>query len=266
MSSADPEWRCYKHTDREAGVRCRRCERFICPDCMVAAPVGFQCRACVKGAPAVRSLRTLQRDPHLTWALLAVNVLVFLPVLAGRDEARDLGLSGPAVAAGDWWRIVTSGFLHFDVLHLGFNMALLFWLGQTLEPALGRLRFGVLYAVSLLAGSLGALVLDPLALTGGASGAVFGLMGATVIVLHKRGIDPRQSGLVGLIAINLVLSFRPGISIGGHVGGLAGGLLAGAVFAALDDTPRDRHLGTAVVLVVAAVVVGLSLAVASNPL
>jgi membrane associated rhomboid family serine protease len=233
---------------------------------MISAPVGFQCRECVKGAPAVRSLRNLRADPYLTWALIAVNVLIFLPVLGGRDESRDLGLFGPSVAAGDWWRIVTSGFLHFDLLHVGFNMALLFWLGQTLEPALGRLRFGLLYTVSLLAGSLGALVLDPLALTGGASGAVFGLMGATVLVLRQRGIDPRQSGLVGLLAINLVLSFRPGISIGGHVGGLAGGLVAGAVFAALDDSPRRRQLGVGAVVLATAVVVALSLWVAAHPL
>src|SRR5687768_16283569 len=123
------DWRCYRHADRDAGVKCRRCERPICPDCMISAPVGFQCRECVKGAPAVRSLRNLRADPYVTWALVAVNLVAFLPRLAGAGgQARDLGLVGFLVAGGEWWRIVTSGFLHFDLLHLGFNMALLWWL------------------------------------------------------------------------------------------------------------------------------------------
>jgi membrane associated rhomboid family serine protease len=266
VTSTEPDWHCYRHPAREAGVKCRRCERPICPECMVSAPVGFQCRECVKGAPAVRSLRSLHRDPYVTWALIVINVVIFLPVLGGRNESVALGLSGPDVASGDWWRIVSSGFLHFDVLHIGFNMALLFWLGQTLEPAIGRIRFALLYAVSLLAGSLGVLVLQPNALTGGASGAVFGLMGAAVLVLRRRGVDPMQSGLGGLLLINLLFSFRPGVSIGGHLGGLAGGLLAGAIFTATDDDPQRRRLGAVAAGLVALGVAGVSLWVASNPL
>jgi membrane associated rhomboid family serine protease len=266
VTSTDADWHCYRHPTRVAGVKCRRCERAICPDCMVSAPVGFQCRECVKGAPAVRSLRSLHRDPYVTWALIAVNVVIFLPVLGGRNESQDLGLFGPAVAAGDWWRIVTSGFLHFDIIHIGFNMALLFWLGQMLEPALGRVRFALLYAVSLLAGSLGVLVLDPNALTGGASGAVFGLMGAAVLVLRRRGVDPMQSGLGGLLLINLLFSFRPGVSIGGHLGGLAGGLVAGWIFTATDDGAERRRIGAAAAGLLGAGVLVASLWVASNPL
>jgi membrane associated rhomboid family serine protease len=109
-------------------------------------------------------------------------------------------------------------------------------------------------------------VLQPNALTGGASGAVFGLMGAAVLVLRRRGVDPMQSGLGGLLLINLLFSFRPGVSIGGHLGGLAGGLLAGAIFTATDDDPQRRRLGAVAAGLVALGVAGVSLWVASNPL
>lgn len=267
-AEADVEWRCYRHPDREAGVRCRRCERAICPDCMVTAPVGFQCRDCVKGAPAVRSMRSLRTDPYVTWALLAVNVVVFLAGAGQGDQVRDLGLLAFLVdAAGEWWRIVTSGFVHLNLPHLAFNMLGLWWLGGMLEPALGRVRFGVLYAGSLLAGSLGVLLLSPDTFTGGASGAVFGLMGGALVVLRARGIDPMQSGLGGLLLINLLLTFaRPGISIGGHLGGLAGGVVFGAILAASDTDVKTRWLGTAAATAGALAVAGASLWVAANPL
>jgi membrane associated rhomboid family serine protease len=258
----DLTWHCYKHPGREAGVRCRRCERAICPDCMISAPVGFQCRECVKGAPAVRTLRSLRPDPYLTMALIAVNVVVFL----GQVDSGDIGLFGPAVAAGDWWRIVTSGFLHYDILHIGFNMVLLWWLGNMLEPSLGRVRFGVLYAGSLLAGSLGVLLLDPNALTGGASGAVFGLMAAAFLAHRRQGIDPMQSGIGALIVINLVLSFRPGVSIGGHLGGLVGGALVMAILSATDADRTRRWAGTAAAALATVAIAGACLVVASNPL
>jgi len=260
------DWHCYRHPDREAGVRCRRCERAICPDCMISAPVGFQCRECVKGAPAVRTLRSLRRDPYVTMALIAVNVAVFLPSMGASDQRGDLGLFGPAVADGDWWRIVTSGFLHFDLLHIGFNMALLWWLGSMLEPALGRVRFGILYAGALVGGSLGVLVLDPNALTGGASGAVFGLMGAAFLSQRRNGVDPMQSGLGGLLLINLLFSFRPGVSIGGHVGGLLGGALLITLLNATDRDRQQRWLGAAGAAALTAMLAGASLYVAHNPL
>ena len=262
--AADLDWHCYRHPNREAGVKCRRCERPICPDCMISAPVGFQCPSCVKGAPAVRTMRSLRRDPYVTWVLVAANVAIFVAGMGQPGQEADLGLSGPAVASGDWWRIVTSGFLHFDVLHVAFNMLLLWWLGQMLEPSLGRLRYGLLYACSLLAGSLGALVLDPNALTGGASGAVFGLMAAAVLLLRRRGIDPMQSGIGGLLVINLLLTFvRPGISIGGHVGGLLGGAVAAAVVGAVEDR---RLVGAGALVLLGGALVAASLWVASNPL
>ena len=234
---------------------------------MISAPVGFQCRECVKGAPPVRTLRSLRTDPYVTMALVAINVAIFFPRLSGANgQARDLGLLGSAVAGGEWWRIVTSGFLHFDVLHIAFNMLILWQIGHLLEPAIGRIRFGLVYAVSLLAGSLGVLALDPDALTGGASGAVFGVLAATIVVLRRRGFDMSQTGLVGLLVINLLLTFRPGVSIGGHLGGMIGGALAGALVMGTDRSTRDRVLGIAGLVVLGAAVFASALWIASNPL
>jgi len=265
------DWRCYRHPDREGGVRCRRCERPICPDCMIAAPVGFQCPECVKGAPVVRTLASLRPVAYATRTLIAVNVLAYLPALAagsglagrGRsDLVRDGALLGPAVADGEWWRLVTSGFLHFGLLHLGFNMLLLHMLGSALEPALGRVRYLALYATALLGGSFGALLVQPDALTAGASGAVFGLMGATVVGMRSRGVAVTDSGVGGLLLVNLVLTFVvPGISIGGHVGGLAAGTAAGALLFATDHPPSARVAGLMGCVTLAAIAVAGALSV-----
>lgn len=244
-------WHCYRHPGRESGVRCRRCEQPICPDCMINAPVGFQCPSCVAQAPRVHTMRSLAPKPIVTLALVAVSVALFVPSLAaggGIDGASSeliarLALFGPAVAAGEWWRLVTSGFLHFGLIHLGFNMVLLYQLGSMLEPALGRVRFAALYATALLAGSFGALLLQPDARTAGASGAVYGLMGAAFIGMRRRGIDPMQSGIGGLLLINLLLTFAiPGISIGGHLGGLAGGAVAATVLFATEGPDAVRRV------------------------
>jgi membrane associated rhomboid family serine protease len=272
----EDDWRCYRHPDREGGVRCQRCRRAICPECMVQASVGFQCPSCVKGGPpGPRPLRTLRREPYVTWAIIAACVLVFLPslgggaVVAGRgdlDVAGNLALNAPAVASGEWWRLFTSGFVHYGLLHIGFNMFILFQLGTLLEPALGRVRFGLLYTAALLGGSCGALLLDPGSLTAGASGAVFGLMGAAVLGLWRRGVDPFRSGIGGLLVINLLLTFViPGISVGGHLGGLAAGTAAGAALFATERTPRDRLLGAASVAVLGVGLFLLGLWLAANP-
>ena len=274
----DPDdWRCYRHPDREGGVRCQRCHRAICPDCMVQASVGFQCPGCVRsGAKAApRPLRTIQREPYVTWAIIAACALVFLPSLtggsglAGRGDASaatDLALNAPAVAAGEWWRLFTSGFVHYGLLHIGFNMFILFQLGRLLEPALGRVRFAALYATALLGGSCGALLLDPGALTAGASGAVFGLMGAAVLGLWRRGIDPFKTGLGGLLVINLLLTFViPGISVGGHVGGLVAGTVAGGAMFVTEGSVRDRAVGTAAVVALGIALFVTGLWLAANP-
>lgn len=272
------DWRCYRHPDRDAGVKCRRCERPICPEDMITAPVGFQCPSCVKAAPAVRSLRSLRVVPYLTYTLIGASILAFLAGAAdgssalaargGNPLANDFGLFGPAVAAGEWWRLVTSAFLHFGPLHLGFNMFATYWLGSMLEPALGRARFGALYVTALLGGALGVLVLDPGSVTAGASGAVYGLMGAAVVMQRKRGVDPMQSGLGGLLVINLLFTFLvPGISIGGHLGGLVAGALAGSVLGATEGRDAvQRWLGLAALVGISAVFVFWSLLLAKDPL
>jgi membrane associated rhomboid family serine protease len=171
------------------------------------------------------------------------------PSLLGGSNglARDYALFGPAVAAGEWWRLLTSGFLHYGLLHLGFNMFILLQLGTLLEPALGRVRLGVLYVTALLGGALGVMLIQPDAFTAGASGAVFGLMGATVVVVRARGGDVMATGLPALLGINVLLTFTlPGISIGGHLGGLLIGTVAGWLLVVTEaGSPRRRLLGLA---------------------
>jgi membrane associated rhomboid family serine protease len=171
-------------------------------------------------------------------------------------------LYGPAVAGGDLWRLVTAGFLHAGFLHLLFNMYALYILGTLLEPAIGRLRFGLIYFVSLLCGSFGALLVTPNTVTVGASGAVFGLMGAGVLVMRSRGISPMQSGLPLWIGINLLFTVAiPGISIGGHLGGLLGGALAAVLLLEVPARVRMPQIAPALLagaLGVAAVVASVA--------
>ncbi|HKH16632.1 MAG TPA: rhomboid family intramembrane serine protease [Solirubrobacteraceae bacterium] len=232
---------CYRHPSRETGVSCSNCGKPICPDCMTPTPVGMRCPDCAGQKQRVQSMRSLHVDPIVTYVLIGINVLLFLGSGAGGSFLtgsggssrvfQDLALWGPAIDLGhDYWRLVTAGFLHSGLLHIGFNMYILYWLGTMLEPSLGHARFLALYLASLLAGSFGALLVSPNAVTVGASGAVFGLMGAAFVMQRARGMDPMQSGIGPVILFNLVLSFViPNISIGGHIGGLVGG--AAAAFA-----------------------------------
>jgi membrane associated rhomboid family serine protease len=200
----------------------------------------------------------------VTSALIAVNLAVFVtsPTAAwGRavtaTDAR-WGLWGPAVAAGEWWRLVTSGFLHGGVVHLAMNMLALWVLGRSMEDGVGRVRFLAIYAVSLLGGSAGALLVTPGELTIGASGAIYGLAGAATVALWRRGASLRSIPWVPLLAVNLLLTVSiPGISLGGHLGGLAAGGLAGLLL--LDHRARRVVPSVAVVLVLVAACVGASL-------
>jgi len=240
---------------------------------MHQASVGFHCPECTKsGKQKVVRAGQLHTKPIVTNFLIAANLAIFVAGIGSGLETKntvifDGGLIGDAitgrgeligVANGEWYRIVTSGFLHANAIHIGFNCLVLYQLGQLMEPVLGRLRFAVAYGVAMLSGALGVLILDPNQFTVGASGAVFGLMGAAVAAMRSRGINPFQTSLGGMIMINLLITFSiPGISIGGHVGGLIGGFVAGWI---LTDLPpsvsRDPKVPLAAVLAFGAVVAG----------
>jgi membrane associated rhomboid family serine protease len=217
---------------------------------MTPTPVGMRCPECSRQRTKVVTTRTMSGVPTLTYALIVINVIVFLGELATGVGAVSGGLGGSwliehgalsrfTVANGDYWRLVTAGFLHASIIHIALNMYILYMLGQMLEPAIGSFRFGLIYLVSLLAGSFGALVLTKFGLTVGASGAVFGLAGAGIFVMRSRGIDPMQSGLPMFIGINLLFSFViSGISIGGHIGGLIGGALSAIVLFDIGERRR----------------------------
>jgi len=194
------------------------------------------------------SSEILEQAP-LTVALIAINVLVYFLQSRGHNTVvvmnshttagaqpvqgsvdGHFGLWGPMVSHGEWWRLITSGFLHASILHIGSNMLALFFIGRGLEPVLGALRLGLIYFVSLAAGSLGVMILEPGALSIGASGAIFGLMGAYVVFARDRGISVMQSGIGPVILLNLAITFTiPGISKGAHIGGLIGGAAIGWV-------------------------------------
>lgn len=235
---------CYRHPERTTGVRCTRCGRPICPECMVNASVGFQCPECVReGASSVRPARTeaggrvVARGGLVTSVLIAVNVVVWLLAYTrGVAFVDRLVLVGefpyPAqpgsygVATGQWYRLLSAIFLHQSWLHIGMNMLALYSIGPQLEHALGRLRYLALYLVSGLAGTaLSYLVAAPQQASLGASGAIFGLLGATLVYYRKRGFE--LGPIVSVIVFNLILTFSvPLIDWRAHVGGLvAGGLL-----------------------------------------
>ena len=227
---SDPELTCYRHPDRPTLVRCSRCERPICTDCMRPAPVGIQCPECAGG----RSKRSLPRlatggQPVATVTLIVINIVVFLLERGGESSTwvfRKGALTGVGVADGEWWRVGTAAFLHANALHILFNMYALWLLGRALESYIGTGRFLAIYGVAGISGSAGALLLtNAYTATVGASGAIFGLMGA-LFVLERRGV-PLVGPILPVLLINLVISLAyPGISIGGHIGGLIGGILA----------------------------------------
>ena len=266
---------CYRHPGRESYIRCQRCDRPICPDCMRDAAVGFQCPSCIaEGAKTPRSGRTAYGGLRpgnagiTSMVLIALNAVVWLAILAtGGSSSRLVDLlalrakgvcliqgggydvphasctgSGtwlPGVSDGAYWQLLTSTFTHVEVWHIGFNMLALWVLGPQLELAVGRARFLALYLLSGLAGSLVVYWLAPeYQATLGASGAIFGLMGALLVLAHKVGgnIQP----IVMWIGINFLITVvgRGFISWQGHLGGFLGGLLIAGVLA---YAPRERR-------------------------
>ncbi|GAB2865467.1 rhomboid family intramembrane serine protease [Streptomyces deserti] len=271
---------CYRHPDRETGIRCTRCERPICPECMVNASVGFQCPDCVRsgsgtghapGASRPRTIAggTIAADPHLiTKILLGINLAVFI---AGRawpsllDHLVLVGAWPPApfvategVAGGEWYRLVTSMFAHEAIWHIAFNMLSLWWLGGPLEEALGRVRYLTLYLVSGLAGSaLTYLLAAPSTASLGASGAIFGLFGAIGVLMRRRNYDMRP--IIALLVINLIITFGwSNIAWQAHIGGLVAGVVTGY---AMVHAPRERRAliqyGTCAVVLAVVVLITL---------
>jgi membrane associated rhomboid family serine protease len=250
---------CYRHPGTQTYVRCARCQRYICPDCMRDAAVGQHCVECVsEGGKSVTTPRThfggLRRStntPVITYTLIALNIAMFIAQNASDEVQRNFTLWPPAVADGDYIRLVTSAFLHYGLTHLLFNMWALYVIGPPLEMQLGRLRFGALYALSALGGSVLVYLVSPLSTaTAGASGAIFGLFGATLVVGKRLNLDVRW--VLGLIVINAVITFAmPSISWQGHVGGLITGIVVAAAYAYAPRQNRNLVQGsvTAAVLV-----------------
>ena len=251
---------CYRHPDRETGVRCTRCERPICPECMVSASVGFQCPDCVRSgsdtghAPAANRPRTVAggsvaSDPRLvTKILIGINLAVFIAIQADKSLLEQVVLYGAwppkpfapttGVAGGEWYRFVTSMFAHQEYWHIGFNMLSLWWIGGPLEAALGRARYLTVYFVSGLAGgALTYLLASPAQPSLGASGAIFGLFGATAVLMRRLNYDMRP--VIALLVINLIFTFGfSNISWQAHIGGLVAGVVTGY---AMVHAPRERR-------------------------
>ncbi len=243
---------CYRHPDRETGLSCSECGRPICTECMTAAPVGLRCpdHAGKKRGPVgggivrARQTRVGSSRALVTKILIALNIGVYLiTAVQGAGLNNPVGgslylkwvLFGPFVAQGDWWRLITAMFLHGFLLHLAFNMFALYVIGGPVEEYLGRVRFLLLYLVSGLAGSAGALIQSPTTPVVGASGAIFGILGA-MLILEWQATGRLGGTAATLILVNLALNFGlnstgGSISIGGHLGGLVGGILVTLAFA-----------------------------------
>lgn len=250
MSTPAETQTCYRHPDRVTYVRCSRCNRYICPECMRSAAVGHQCVDCVNtGAKTVRQPRTQfggrpSAVPVVTYVLIAVNVVMFVLQTMSRDFQNGLVLQSYAVADGELYRLLTSAFLHYGMTHLLFNMWALYVVGPPLEAALGRLRFSALYFLSALGGSVLVFLLSSLgAATAGASGAVFGLFGATFVVGKRLNLDVRW--VVAIIGLNLAFTVifplisSVNISWQGHLGGLVTGAVVAAAYAYAPQRSRN---------------------------
>ena len=264
---------CYRHPSRETGVSCSNCGRPICPDCMTPTQVGMRCPECAGQTTRVTRVRRTSAltIPRVTYALIVINIIVFLGE-QGQFSFTGTGIHGTLINEGilfraaiheghQYWRLVTSAFLHENFVHIAFNMYLLYILGMLLEPAIGSARFAAIYITALLAGSFGVLLATPAASLG-ASGAIFGLMGGAVVELRSRRISVMQSGIGGLIIINLIFSFAfANISVGAHIGGLIGGALAALAIKAADNR-RLPALGFVGCAALSAIAVAASLIVA----
>ncbi|MEA3552499.1 MULTISPECIES: rhomboid family intramembrane serine protease [Micrococcaceae] len=282
IPSAEPSAQvpvCPRHPDRPSYVRCQRCGRPACPDCQRAAAVGFQCIDCVnetkRSTPEVRTVYggvAAAGKPLVTFGIIAVCAVVYalqwlIPGQAVYEQfAYNNVFATPQYGAFEPWRMLTAAFLHSpdSLLHILLNMYTLWIFGQVLEPLLGRVRFLALYLLSAVGGSVGYLLLNPVLVPGqglvgvvGASGAIFGLFGAMLLVQRQRGGDTRQ--LWVLIAINGVIGFLiPQIAWQAHLGGLITGALCAAVLAYTPRGPRQGFLQAAGLMAVLALLIAVS--------
>ena len=235
---------CFRHTDSEAYVSCGRCDRKICPDCMISAPVGFQCPECVTAAqvatPKTKFGGSFNSVPKVTRAILIACVGIFVLSMLLGSFALDFGMIPAAIAQGQWWRLLTSTVLHSGILHLLFNMYALYWLGPQLESMLGRMRFAALYVLSALGGSIASYWFSDLnTVSVGASGAIFGLITATIVIGREMRSDVSQ--LVLLLGLNVVIGFlQPGIDWRAHFGGAVVGAVVAYVFTKGTRLNRDQ--------------------------
>lgn len=259
---------CSWHPDRATGLRCTRCGRPACPECLTNASVGAQCRQCVaeQRTPAQRraaqtvSGSPLGVPPLVATVLIAINIVVYVvTVIQARSTDNldpssvffDGALIPVQVGQGEYWRVLSNGFLHLGIIHIAANMISLYFLGPPLERLIGRWRFLVVYLVALLGGSTAVMLFGaPVSLTVGASGAIFGLMGALVVTFKRMRYDLRQLGFV--LVINLFITFQvSGISWQGHIGGLVAGALIGAAMVLPKPAQRLQiQIGASIALVV----------------
>jgi membrane associated rhomboid family serine protease len=260
---------CYRHPNRETGLSCSECGRPICTDCMTVAPVGIRCPQHAGRTRTVRTPRTVLpfAGAYVTRALVALNVGVYLAELANGSGLygnhgyffENGALYGPFVAQGDWWRLATAMFLHYGPLHLGLNMLALYWFGTAVEGAIGHLRFLAIYLAAGLAGSAGALILTtPSTPTVGASGAIFGILGA-LLILEYLATGSFAGPAMTMIVVNLAFTFyaRSSISVGGHLGGLVAGIVGMLALARLRAY-RQQWLGIAAVVLIGAASVAIA--------
>jgi membrane associated rhomboid family serine protease len=229
---------------------------------MTPTSVGMRCPECANERTRVYRAPTMPSTPVATQAIIAVNVLAYIAEIAtGSGFGNVAGsvyekgaLFGPTISIGhEYWRLVTSGFLHASFFHIAFNMYFVWMIGRSLEPVLGTARFVALYFASLLCGSLGVILLEPNSVAVGASGAAFGLLGAVIVEARSRGIDLWQSGLLPLALINFAFTFLyPGIAVGAHVGGFVCGLVVGVLFDKADRRRLPRSVSLALCVAIAA--------------
>lgn len=272
---------CWWHPNRQTGLRCVRCDRPACPDCLREASVGYQCVDCVNAARkqakakaaeyrksgfgyrTVAGARASSRT-IVTPVLIAINVVVFIVTAAQAQSLMtnqvsplftDGTLFTPAIAVNDeWWRLVTSGFLHFGPFHLAVNMLALWLLGRDLELLLGRVRYVAVYVLSLLGGSVAVFAFESLLKsTAGASGAVYGVLGGVLIAVLRLKLN--ATPVIGIIAINLFISVQiEAISLLGHLGGLVIGALATAAMVYAPEKRRVTMQTTVLVLLLVALI------------